>query len=101
MIINKTVRYSLAIAAGLLLTAPAFAAGDASWIGDATSVIDNAGAGLQKLGYAIIGLTVVATGILISVVGKTDLVRIGTIVIGGILVSFGAAFATGLFGSGG
>jgi hypothetical protein len=38
---------------------------------------------------------------LISVVGKTDMTRIATIVLGGILISCGTAFATGLFGAGG
>jgi hypothetical protein len=86
--------------AALLCASVALAAGDASWLGDATSVIDDAGAGLQKLGYAIIGLTVIATGILIAVIGKTDFGRISSIVLGGLLVSFGAAWATGLLGSG-
>jgi hypothetical protein len=91
----------LAGLASALYTSAALAAGDSAWIGDATSVIEDVGAGVQMIGYGIIGLTVIATGILISVVGKTDLTRIATIVLGGILISCGTAFATGLFGSGG
>ena len=81
------------------MVSPAFAEGDSQWIKHASSMLDNLTAGLVSIGIPVIGLGVICLALWAGVSGKIEWMRVGIIIIAGLLLTTGPGLVKSLFGA--
>ena len=90
--------------AAVVLSSPALAAGAgsvANWWDPIVNLLSLIQDGIGKIGALVIGLGVVVIGLWAGFSGRMDWMRVGYMLVAGILIFSGPAIATALFGSGG
>lgn len=89
----------LVSASALLISTHAALAQDADWVKPGTDLLDALESGLVQIGGPVIGIGIIAIGILGALSGRIEWGKVGYVVLGGLFVMVGPAALRALLGA--